>query len=794
MRIHPLFLCIVYILFLGFAPPAYGYLRDQGQIYGTDGDTELSIDEWSQSITAGIPGQLSKIQVAFQNIPISTRRLRLSIFIGGNPISGSALFTEQIDIPANNANPFTWDLNNANLLFNAGDVFSLVIQADEVGFEIAGNDPPGYTGGELFKNGMPSDELSDIAFITYVTPTHAMLHCSQHPAPFDGNDPLCDGEVFDPGMYVYLWPEHNINSAEFIVECNGFYHEQSERRTPWEPLGGDPIWDIGECNVNVNFYDADDVMIERTANFMIRGVKSPYVLKCSTHPAPFDGFDLFCNDNIFQPGVYVYVWPQNDIDSVEFATHCDGSYHEQYEKRIPWEALGGEPIAHEGDCTVHATMFKSSGSVFDMTASFEIDGGSPPPYALHCSQNPGPFGGTDPICDGGTFNPGVYAYVWPQDGVDKVEQFTTQCNGFFNNQSERAIPYEALGGDAITAIGNCEMSATVFRKDGGMVDIDANFEIDGGGTPSEYAIHCSENPAPFDGNDPLCDGGNFNPGVYVYIWPQDGINSVEFESCGGPQRERFMPWEALGGDPLMHEGYCTVYAAVSRLDGSTGELIARFDTRTGLNRGLIERYSFDGNLASLTDPNGDCVSMMSEETYSEDRFGRSDRALNNEESNIYKIDGCVSGLGPGLGWSISAWVLINTGSNSEQIITGGEYCGDWYDEPANYFGLEDGKLALTYGEGCDDDWGYTQIVELTGTTDLRDSQWHHVVATVDVDNTARLYVDTILEAVKSNFYHDLFPWNAMHPVGNIIGSIDDLRVYDRALSEDDIEVLYLFQD
>ena len=39
-----------------------------------------------------------------------------------------------------------------------------------MGYNIAGNDPPGYAGGELFKNGMPSTELSDIAFITYVVP------------------------------------------------------------------------------------------------------------------------------------------------------------------------------------------------------------------------------------------------------------------------------------------------------------------------------------------------------------------------------------------------------------------------------------------------------------------------------------------------------------------------------------------------------------------------------------------------------------------------------------------------
>jgi len=43
------------------------------------------------------------------------------------------------------------------------------LQADAAGYEIAGNDPPGYDGGDLFKNRVAFTELSDIAFITYVT-------------------------------------------------------------------------------------------------------------------------------------------------------------------------------------------------------------------------------------------------------------------------------------------------------------------------------------------------------------------------------------------------------------------------------------------------------------------------------------------------------------------------------------------------------------------------------------------------------------------------------------------------
>ena len=46
-----------------------------------------------------------------------------------------------------------------------------VQMAAQAGYVISGNDSPGYAGGGLFKNGTLATELSDIAFITFVTPS-----------------------------------------------------------------------------------------------------------------------------------------------------------------------------------------------------------------------------------------------------------------------------------------------------------------------------------------------------------------------------------------------------------------------------------------------------------------------------------------------------------------------------------------------------------------------------------------------------------------------------------------------
>ena len=151
-------------------------LRDQGRIFGTGGELQLRTDEWSQTITAGVAGYLNGIQIQFHRGMPETA-LTLAIFEGANPISGTALFTERFRLTPADFDPeddslFTWDLSQSDLYFGAGDVFSFVIQAefDDELANIAGNDPPGYNGGTLFRNRVGYPKLSDIAFITYVSP------------------------------------------------------------------------------------------------------------------------------------------------------------------------------------------------------------------------------------------------------------------------------------------------------------------------------------------------------------------------------------------------------------------------------------------------------------------------------------------------------------------------------------------------------------------------------------------------------------------------------------------------
>jgi hypothetical protein len=305
------------------------------------------------------------------------------------------------------------------------------------------------------------------------------IRCSSHPSPFDGTDPLCDGDVFNPSLYPYVWPEIGIISeCNFFTQCNGFYHEQRERYAPWEALGGEPITEVGNCMVDATVYESNGGTISLAADFDIDDDAPPdwYALYCSVDDF-LDASDPLCDGGFFDPGVYVFVLPEEDINSVQITTQCNGFYHEQRERYAPWEALGGEPITDIGDCTVNATVYESDGGTVDITANFEINDGEPPPtYELRCSSD-ALLSSSDPLCDGGFFNPGMYVFVLPEEDINSV-QFTTQCNGFYHEQRERYAPWEALGGEPIMEVGDCTVNATVFELDGGTVDLVADFNID----------------------------------------------------------------------------------------------------------------------------------------------------------------------------------------------------------------------------------------------------------------------------------------------------------------------------
>ncbi len=202
-----------------------------------------------------------------------------------------------------------------------------------------------------------------------------------------------------------------------------------------------------------------------------------------------------------------------------------------------------------------------------------------------------------------------------------------------------------------------------------------------------------------------------------------------------------------------------------------------------LNNGLIASYPFNGNTNDESGNGKDGIVYGA--SLAEDRFG------NPQSAYIFNIDDYVDCgnniLHAFTNWTIHAWINCTGQIRPHQDIYTemGTNCGD----RNLMFSLFFGNLMIyldTYG--IDDQ-------HIIGTSNLIDSKWHQVVATKN-GNKVKLYVDTVIE--KEDVTSRGIDSELSMRIGRsehvglsaLKGRIDDLRIYNRALSEAEIKALY----
>ena len=156
------------------------------------------------------------------------------------------------------------------------------------------------------------------------------------------------------------------------------------------------------------------------------------------------------------------------------------------------------------------------------------------------------------------------------------------------------------------------------------------------------------------------------------------------------------------------------------------------------------------------------------------------------------------------GWTISAWVL-SEGANAYGT-EGGQIVGKYWRDgsPGIDYGLlrykkQNGTIAYQMGLKTDADGG-GGWTESDLPVNLDGVGWHHIVATVDLEGKIKklYYNGTLFDSVNltlpKNPSHnaELLIGNGPHSSGRNLwkGKLDDIRIYNRALSGQQVKVLY----
>jgi hypothetical protein len=216
---------------------------------------------------------------------------------------------------------------------------------------------------------------------------------------------------------------------------------------------------------------------------------------------------------------------------------------------------------------------------------------------------------------------------------------------------------------------------------------------------------------------------------------------------------------------------------------------ARINTTIpGPTKGLVGHWTFDGeHMAGVhaydASGNGNRGVLTGGPVRAAGKLGQ---GLQFDGSNDYvSVADTNNSLDLSSAFTISAWVLTRGDTGNFQVIAAkAAYPGQTY-----YFYLQPSGLELTLA--IDATEHFTSSV-----TSLQPNQWYHVVGLFDnASNRIKLYIDgnLVLDAAETgnpsiNDDDVLISNSTVSEFWN--GKIDDLRIYNRALSADEIKRLY----
>lgn len=376
-------------------------------------------------------------------------------------------------------------------------------------------------------------------------------------------------------------------------------------------------------------------------------------------------------------------------------------------------------------------------------------------------------------------------YSNTDDAPQRGDLFVNNVNAYGKTEASRAVDQnvyarfintEYKGGANFLVGDGGVMWVLGYKVEGGTI----NFDVEAGG-----ALEVLGGTANQFGQSTFDDGASQD----IVVTSNDGNLSVILNS-NGPNSGNFLGFETVLVDNQNGNTSTVLHSDLPDRQGRLNEWLIPLYVSYDLDdlpaaSAELAHYPFDGNLTSSTAPDA-----VGNNGYAAGKFVHAAAFTSGEAVDLPSeiVEQMSSAEG-----SVSLWVKTQQSSIGmilHATETGGNGFGGQKEmhlhtdgDDIGFFlegsGLGDRKLA-----GSDDDG------------DVTDGQWHHVAATWAASGQVRLYVDGVLRAAKQH-NGNLFGFEGGMKLGkptsstrHFDGSIDDLRLFDRALSSSEISDLY----
>ncbi len=229
-------------------------------------------------------------------------------------------------------------------------------------------------------------------------------------------------------------------------------------------------------------------------------------------------------------------------------------------------------------------------------------------------------------------------------------------------------------------------------------------------------------------------------------------------------------------------------------------LVSIIHAKAALDDDLIAHYAFESNAQDVSGHNHDGI-IYGNATFGDSSNGQS---FDPDRANNYILASNPQDFKLTNDFSFGCWIKRTQKDDPSGMIMScsadlnyNEYSG-WYMETTDY----DQSLAVTTYEAVTFSKmiDSTTRIRLSSGAGYADGQWHHAFVTVSSVSGTKLYMDGILvdsDNGTEDVYYDTESYFCM---GNFINDgtaapaylddpIDDVRVYDRVLSEVEVEQL-----